>query len=338
MAWARLAGVAPMLAVNLGTRGASAARNLVEYCNAPVGTRYADRRASNGHVEPYGVRIWCLGNEMDGPWQIGHTTAETYGRRALAAGTAMRRVDPSIELVDLRQLGVRHADLRNLGGGGPRHRLGGDRLRLDPCLLRPGRRTDPSTSSWPARSTWTGRSSGSAPSPTAVAARRGSARRIALSVDEWNVWHLADHQAREARETARAVPPGPGARRGRTGPCRRPRRRLPADHAASARRSSPDRLPRPAGQRDPGDPDDRSAGRPGGRRRSTCSRMSLGLAAGAVIPLAIDGPAYRAGGEGAIAAIEAVAVHDATRGTITVFAVNRVDRSLELPGDVARSR
>ncbi len=97
--WARRAGAEPMLVVNLGTRGADAARDLVEYVNAPTGTTYADRRAANGHPEPYGIRTWCLGNEMDGPWQIGHKTAVDYGRLAAAAGTAMRLVDPTIELV-----------------------------------------------------------------------------------------------------------------------------------------------------------------------------------------------------------------------------------------------
>ena len=99
MAWARLAGVQPMLAVNLGTRGADAARNLVEYCNGPAGNPFGDRRAANGHAEPYGVGLWCLGNEMDGPWQIGHKDAVGYGQLAAEAGAAMRLVDPSIELV-----------------------------------------------------------------------------------------------------------------------------------------------------------------------------------------------------------------------------------------------
>ena len=98
MRWAGRAGVQPMLAVNLGTRGVDAARNLVEYCNAPTGSRFADLRASHGHAEPYGVPLWCLGNELDGPWQIGGKTAVEYGRLALEAGKAMRRVDPSIEL------------------------------------------------------------------------------------------------------------------------------------------------------------------------------------------------------------------------------------------------
>ena len=62
----------PMLGVNLGTGTIQEAANLVEYCNAPVGTYYADLRAAHGHPEPHGVQYWCLGNEMDGPWQIGH--------------------------------------------------------------------------------------------------------------------------------------------------------------------------------------------------------------------------------------------------------------------------
>ena len=73
--WTALAGVEPMLAVNLGTRGVDEARALVEYCNHPGGTTRSDLRAANGHAAPYGVPLWCLGNEMDGPWQIGHTTA-----------------------------------------------------------------------------------------------------------------------------------------------------------------------------------------------------------------------------------------------------------------------
>ena len=109
LAWTRLAGVEPMLAVNLGSRGPSAARDLVEYCNAPPGTPLADWRAANGHPEPYRVALWCLGNEMDGPWQIGHRTAVEYGRLAADAGRAMREVDPTIELVACGSSGPRMA-------------------------------------------------------------------------------------------------------------------------------------------------------------------------------------------------------------------------------------
>jgi alpha-L-arabinofuranosidase len=95
LTWCRTVGVEPMMAVNLGTRGIDAARSLVEYCNLPGGTYWSDLRGG----DPYGIKTWCLGNEMDGPWQIGHKTAPEYARLALETAKAMRQVDPSIELV-----------------------------------------------------------------------------------------------------------------------------------------------------------------------------------------------------------------------------------------------
>jgi alpha-L-arabinofuranosidase len=99
MTWAELAGVEPMLAVNLGTRGVQEAADLVEYANHPGGTILSDLRAKNGASEPFGVKLWCLGNEMDGPWQIGQKSAEDYGKLAAEAAKAMQLVDPTIELV-----------------------------------------------------------------------------------------------------------------------------------------------------------------------------------------------------------------------------------------------
>jgi alpha-N-arabinofuranosidase len=96
--WAREVGSTPMMAVNLGTRGVDAARNLVEYCNHPSGSYWSDQRRANGVADPHDVKLWCLGNEMDGPWQIGHKTAVEYARLAAETAKAMRRVDPTIEL------------------------------------------------------------------------------------------------------------------------------------------------------------------------------------------------------------------------------------------------
>ncbi|KQS98899.1 arabinosylfuranosidase ArfA [Cellulomonas sp. Leaf395] len=97
--WARVAGVEVMEAVNLGTRGVEEARRLVEYANHPGGTELSDLRRTNGHEDPFDIRLWCLGNEMDGPWQMGAKTADEYGRLAQEAAKAMRLVDPRIELV-----------------------------------------------------------------------------------------------------------------------------------------------------------------------------------------------------------------------------------------------
>ncbi|MDR1823970.1 MAG: alpha-N-arabinofuranosidase [Bifidobacteriaceae bacterium] len=99
MAWCRLAGIEPMLAVNLGTRGLEEALDLLEYCNFPGGTELSERRRANGSDEPHNVRLWCLGNEMDGPWQTGHKTAHEYGRLAAETARAMRQLDPDLKLV-----------------------------------------------------------------------------------------------------------------------------------------------------------------------------------------------------------------------------------------------
>ncbi|MFV2142696.1 alpha-N-arabinofuranosidase [Isoptericola sp. G70] len=99
MRWAARAGVEPMMAVNLGTRGIAEALELLEYCNVPGGTEWSERRRANGAEDPYRVTMWCLGNEMDGPWQIGHKTAHEYGRLAAETARAMRMIDPGLELV-----------------------------------------------------------------------------------------------------------------------------------------------------------------------------------------------------------------------------------------------
>lgn len=96
--WAKRANTEIMMAVNLGTRGVEDAKNLVEYCNFPGGTYYSDMRRANGFEKPFAIKNWCLGNEMDGPWQIGHKTAEEYARIAHEAGKVMKWVDPTIEL------------------------------------------------------------------------------------------------------------------------------------------------------------------------------------------------------------------------------------------------
>ncbi len=92
-------GWEPMLAVNLGTGSPEEARNWVEYCNSKAGTKYADKRAKNGVKEPHGVKYWCLGNEMDGPWQLGHVPAKEYAIRAQQAAKMMKDCDRNIEMV-----------------------------------------------------------------------------------------------------------------------------------------------------------------------------------------------------------------------------------------------
>jgi Alpha-L-arabinofuranosidase len=97
--WCKKANTEAMMAVNLGTRGPEEARNLIEYSNHASGSYWSDLRIKHGYKDPHKVKTWCLGNEMDGPWQIGAKTAVEYGRIANETAKVMRWVDPTIELV-----------------------------------------------------------------------------------------------------------------------------------------------------------------------------------------------------------------------------------------------
>ena len=97
--WAKKAGTQIMMAVNLGTRGPEEAKDVLEYCNFKGGTYYSDLRKKHGYEQPHDIKLWCLGNEMDGPWQMGHKTAKEYGRVAAETSRLMKFMDPTIETV-----------------------------------------------------------------------------------------------------------------------------------------------------------------------------------------------------------------------------------------------
>lgn len=99
MSWCKAAGTLPLMGLNLGTGTPEEAAALVEYCNVEKGTKWSDLRRQHGISDPYKVQHWCLGNEMDGPWQIGHMSANEYGLKAADAARQMRYVDPSLRLI-----------------------------------------------------------------------------------------------------------------------------------------------------------------------------------------------------------------------------------------------
>ncbi|NLG68409.1 MAG: alpha-N-arabinofuranosidase [Firmicutes bacterium] len=194
-AWARKAGTRVMMAVNLGTRGIDAARHLVEYCNHPGGSHWSDRRRSHGHPEPHGIKVWCLGNEMDGPWQIGHKTAEEYGRLAAETAKAMKMVDPSLELVACGSSHSRMPTFPDWEATVLEHTY--DYVDYISLHTYYGNQED-DTANFLAKSM-----DMDAFIDTVVAtcdhvkARRRSKKTIYLSFDEWNVWyhsHEADRQ------------------------------------------------------------------------------------------------------------------------------------------------
>jgi alpha-N-arabinofuranosidase len=96
--WCKLVGTEPLLGMNFGTGSAEMAMAYVEYCNVDKGTKWSELRRSHGYDAPHNVRVWCLGNEMDGPWQIGHMSAREYGQKARDVGREMREIDPELKL------------------------------------------------------------------------------------------------------------------------------------------------------------------------------------------------------------------------------------------------
>ncbi|MBN2275143.1 MAG: alpha-N-arabinofuranosidase [Bacteroidales bacterium] len=99
MKFCKKTGIEPYFSVNMGTGSIEEAQQWVEYCNVKEGPYYAEMRKKNGYIEPYGIKYWSLGNEMDGFWQMGALTSEDYCKKAREAAKLMRLTDPSIKLI-----------------------------------------------------------------------------------------------------------------------------------------------------------------------------------------------------------------------------------------------
>jgi alpha-N-arabinofuranosidase len=190
MRLARQMNWTPMLTVNLGTGTPEEASQWVEYCNSPLGTRYGDLRAKYGSSAPYGVKLWCLGNEMDGPWQQGHVPADQYAIRAQQAAKLMRDTDPTLELVvcGSAEIGMptylewdrtvleyigEYTDYISL------HRYVGDTTRDTADYLAVSNSIDQQIEVMAALCRTT-------------QARARSRKRVQLAFDEWNVWYRVD--------------------------------------------------------------------------------------------------------------------------------------------------
>ena len=193
--WCREAGTEMMYAVNLGTRGPDAARNIVEYCNHPSGTYWSDLRIKNGAKDPMNVKLWCLGNEMDGPWQICAKTAYEYGRTANEAAKLMKWVYPSIELV---ACGSSSYQMPTFGDWEYQmltecyenidyvslHRYYGNQTNNTPDFLARNMDLD-------------GFIKTVVSICDAVGGKKHSKKKLNLSFDEWNVWYHSSEQDKE---------------------------------------------------------------------------------------------------------------------------------------------
>jgi alpha-L-arabinofuranosidase len=99
MKYTEMLGAEPYFCANLGTGTWDEAQQWVEYCNSKEDTAMTRLRKQNGRAEPWNVKYWGLGNEMDGPWQMGHRSAEDYGKFSLEAAKLMKLTDPTIKLI-----------------------------------------------------------------------------------------------------------------------------------------------------------------------------------------------------------------------------------------------
>ncbi|MEY9951329.1 alpha-N-arabinofuranosidase [Leifsonia sp. EB34] len=191
--WLKLTGSELMLAVNLGTRGIQEALDLLEYANHPSGTALSDQRIANGTPQPHGIRMWCLGNEMDGPWQTGYMTADDYGKLAARTAAAMKTADKDLELVvcgssgsgmptfgDWERTVLEHAydHVEFISAHAYYQERGGDLGSFLASSVDMQYFIDTVVAA-----------------ADHVGSKRKSAKKIAISFDEWNVWYLDEHQA-----------------------------------------------------------------------------------------------------------------------------------------------
>ena len=193
MAWCKAVGAEPLMGLNLGPGPPEQAAALVEYCNVEKGTKWSDLRRKHGFAEPYKVKHWCLGNEMDGPWQIGHMTATEYGMKAQDAARQMHAVDPSLQTHRLRIERSRDADLSRVGPRGPRAVLRLRRWALAASLYRqhPGKPAGDSTKYLAMNLSMEKQIAETLAVCDLVQGHKRSPKKLWLSFDEWNVWYRA---------------------------------------------------------------------------------------------------------------------------------------------------
>ena len=316
MRWAAKAGVEVMYALNLGTRGVPEALDVQEYLNHPDRTRLAELRRANGTPEPYGVRMFCLGNELDGPWQLGHKTAREYGRLAVETARALRSAEPWLELVacgssgssmptfaawEAEVLELTYDAVDYISAHAYYEPIDGDLGSFLASAVDMDHFVDSVVAT-----------------ADSVGARLKSKKRLKISFDEWNVWYLSRFE--NARETEWQVAPrviedcydvADAVVVGNLliSLLRHSDRVTAACQAQLVNVIAPIRT----------EPD-------GPAWRQTIFHpfaLTSRLARGEVLRVETRSPTYETARFGEVPVLDAVATHDAETGEVTVFAVNR---------------
>jgi alpha-N-arabinofuranosidase len=193
--WCDLVDTEMMLAINLGSRGLDDARNFLEYVNGPTGSYWGDLRKKNGRADPFDVKLWCLGNEMDGPWQVGHKTAHEYGRLANEVAKTMRAFDKNLELI---VCGSSHANMPTYPEW-EREVLEHTYESVDHISLHMYfANREKNTANYLALNEKLDRYIETVASTiNFVKSKKRSKRNVYISFDEWNVWYHSNKQDRE---------------------------------------------------------------------------------------------------------------------------------------------
>lgn len=329
--WLDAVGSELMLAVNLGTRGTLEAIDLLEYANVPAGSALSQQRIDNGREKPFDVRVWCLGNEMDGPWQLGHRSAADYGKIAARTAKGMRQLDPSIELVVCGSSGAQMPTFGEWERVVLEHTY--DDVDMISCHAY-YQEHDGDIDSFLASAVDMDRFIETVVATADhVAAVRGSDKRIDISFDEWNVWYID----RVAAVRPTAIDDWPVA----------PRLLedvysaldavvfgslmisllAHADRVASASLAQLVNVIAPI-MTEPGGP---------AWRQATFFPFAITsrLARGEALRLRVEAPTIDTARHGTVPAVDAVATHDADTGESAVFLVHRGrDEAVELAIDV----
>jgi alpha-L-arabinofuranosidase len=336
--WLKKVGSEMMYAVNLGTRGVQEALDVLEYANLRSGTTLSDQRVANGTAQPHNVRMWCLGNEMDGPWQLGHGTASGYAELAAKTARAMRQIDPDLELV------VCGSSSAHMPTFGTWERVVLEETYDDIDFISCHAYYEPlegDYGSFLASAVDMDRFIDSVVATADhVKAVRGSDKTVNISFDEWNVWYQSRYQEVDRITAVDEWPVAP---------------RLLEDsysvldavvfgnllislirHADRVTAASLAQLVNVIA------PIMTEPGGPAWRQTtffpfSTTSRLARGV----TLELKLDCPTYDTGRYGEVSVVDAVATCDAESGTTSVFLVNRsmdeaitIDIDVRLLGDV----
>ncbi|WP_426503269.1 alpha-N-arabinofuranosidase [Dactylosporangium sp. McL0621] len=327
--WAAKADVEIMYAVNLGTRGVQEALDVHEYLNQPTGTHLADLRARHGAEKPYGIRMWCLGNELDGPWQLGHKTAQEYGRLAAATARALRAAEPGLHLVACGSSGSSMPTFGAWEATVLEHTY--DLVDSVSCHAY-YEEHDGDLGSFLASATDMDHFVDSVVATAdSVGARLRSRKKIQLSFDEWNVWYLSRFQNQPPATRWDVAPPVIEDEYNVADAVvvgsllisllRHSDRVTAACQAQLVNVIAPIRT-------EPGGP----------AWRQTIFHpfaRTAALARGDVLRTAVDAPVYETARYGEAALVDAVATHDAASGDVALFAVNRdLTRPVELTVDL----